>query len=134
MNGLLGNKHLCVCVCPVECRCVRSLPLRVVCRCVPVVCASRTSSRFQEHSVDDRALAPTLSHTDFYLNKPKDGGRYGMDGGVTDTTIHRPLIGNSDFKTKGRGAWAVRVRCRCAVGSTLRHENHLTAPKKSTNG
>ena len=94
------------------------LALRVV---VCQSCARRTStSRFQEHSVDDRALAPTLSHTDFYLNKPKDGGRYGMDGGVTDTTIHRPLIGNSDFKTKGRGAWAVRVRCRCAVGSTLR--------------
>ena len=107
------------------------LALRVV---VCLSCARRTStSRFQEHSVDDRALAPTLSHTDFYLNKPKDGGRYGMDGGVTDTTIHRPLIGKSDFKTKGRGAWAVRVRCRCAVGSTLRHENHLTT-KKSTNG
>ena len=80
------------------------------------------------------SLRPSLTRT-FYLNKPKDGGRYGMDGGVTDTTIHRPLIGRSDFKTKGRGAWAVRVGGAGARwGARRRHENHLnTKSKKSTN-
>ena len=62
------------------------LALRVV---VCLSCARRTSTSrfqqgFQEHSVSTIALSLRPSLTDFYLNKPKDGGRYCVDGGVTD--------------------------------------------------
>ena len=114
MNGLLGNEHLCVCV-------SRGVPVCTLATfaCGVPVCARRVRvedkfslsgtlcrrSRSRSDPLSHGLLSESINH----WNKPKDGGRYGMDGGVTDTTIHRPLIGRSDFKTKGRGAWAVRV-------------------------
>ena len=81
MNGLLGNEHLCVCV-------SRGVP---VCKCSLCVwlCACRVPVgqvllAWFRNTLSTIALSLRPSLTDFYLNKPKDGGRYCVDGGVTD--------------------------------------------------